>query len=128
MAAMLAASCLAACTVGPDFLRPDPPKDKTYSSDAPVEGTVAVPDVLGGEAQRFVAELDIPAQWWQVYQSRPLNDLIERSLRANPDIQTAIQSLKVAQENAKAQRAALFPLVTATGSGTQNQTSRADPE
>jgi NodT family efflux transporter outer membrane factor (OMF) lipoprotein len=123
MAAMLAASCLAACTVGPDFLRPDPPKDKTYSSDAPVEGTVAIPDVLGGEAQRFVSDLDIPAQWWQLYQSRPLNDLIERSLRANPDIQTAIQSLKVAQENAKAQRAALFPLVTATGSGTQNQTS-----
>jgi NodT family efflux transporter outer membrane factor (OMF) lipoprotein len=121
--AVLAASSLAGCTVGPDFMRPDPPKDKTYLSDAPIEGTVAVPDVLGGEAQRFVTDLDIPAQWWQVYQSRPLNDLIERSLKANPDIQTAIQSLKVAQENAKAQRAALFPLVTTSGSGTYNQTS-----
>jgi NodT family efflux transporter outer membrane factor (OMF) lipoprotein len=123
MSALLAAGCLAGCTVGPDFLRPDPPKDKTYLSDAPVDGTVAVPDVLGGEAQRFVADLDIPAQWWQVYQSRPLNDLIERSLKANPDIQTAIQSLKAAQENAKAQRAALFPLVTASGSGSYNQQS-----
>jgi NodT family efflux transporter outer membrane factor (OMF) lipoprotein len=122
---LLLAAGLAGCTVGPDFVRPDPPKDKTYLSDAPVDGTVAVPDVLGGEAQRFVTDLDIPAQWWQVYQSKPLNDLIERSLRANPDIQTAIQSLKAAQETAKATRAALFPTVTATGSGTQNQTSNA---
>jgi NodT family efflux transporter outer membrane factor (OMF) lipoprotein len=123
MAAMLAAGCLAGCTVGPDFIRPDPPKDKTYFSEAPIDETVAIPNMLGGEAQRFVADLDIPAQWWQVYQSRPLNDLIERSLRANPDIQTAIQSLKAAQQTAKAQRAALFPFVTASGSGTQNQTS-----
>jgi NodT family efflux transporter outer membrane factor (OMF) lipoprotein len=124
LAALLATSVVG-CTVGPDFTRPDPPKDKTYLTGPPPEETVVVPDVLGGEAQRFVTDLDIPAQWWQVYQSRPLNDLIERSLRANPDIQTAIQSLKAAQETAKAQRAALFPLVTGTGSATQNQTSNA---
>jgi NodT family efflux transporter outer membrane factor (OMF) lipoprotein len=116
---------LAACTVGPDFVRPDPPRDKTYLSVPTTDETVAVPDVLGGEAQRFVADLDIPAQWWQVYQSRPLNDLIGQALAANPDIQSAIQSLKAAQENAKAQRAALFPVVTVTGSGTHNQTSAA---
>jgi NodT family efflux transporter outer membrane factor (OMF) lipoprotein len=121
----LLATGVAGCTVGPDFARPDPPKDKTYLTGTSPEETVVVPDILGGEAQRFVTDLDIPAQWWQVYQSRPLNDLIERSLRANPDIQTAIQSLKAAQETAKAQRAALFPTVTATGSGTQNQVSNA---
>src|SRR5260370_42200725 len=119
----LLATGVVGCTVGPDFKLPDPPKDKTYLTGTSPEETVAVPDVLGGEAQRFVTDLDIPAQWWQVYRSRPLNDLIERSLRANPDIQTAIQSLKAAQENAKVQRAALFPLVTTSGSGTYNQTS-----
>jgi NodT family efflux transporter outer membrane factor (OMF) lipoprotein len=122
---LLLAAGLASCTVGPDFARPDPPKDRSYLSDPPVEETVRADDVLGGEAQRFVQDLDIPGQWWQVYQSKPLNDLIERSFRANPDIQTAIQSLKAAQETAKAARGALFPMVTATGSGTQNQTSSA---
>jgi NodT family efflux transporter outer membrane factor (OMF) lipoprotein len=122
---VLTAIGLAGCTVGPDFKPPDPPKDTTYLTEEAAPQTVATPDVLGGDAQRFVSDLDIPAQWWQVYQSRPLNDLIERSFRANPDIQTAMQSLKAAQETARAQRAALFPLVTATGSGTQNQTSAA---
>jgi len=121
----LLATGVVGCTVGPDFKLPDPPKDKTYLTGTSPEETVAVPDVLGGEAQRFVTDLDIPAQWWQVYRSRPLNDLIERSLRANPDIQTAIQSLKAAQETAKAQRAALFPTVGATGSATHNQVSAA---
>ena len=121
----LLATCVVGCTVGPDFTRPDPPKDKTYLTGPSPEETVAVPDVLGGEAQRFVTDLDIPAQWWEVYRSRPLDGLIERSFRANPDIQTAIQSLKAAQETAKAQRAALFPTVTATGSATHNQQSAA---
>jgi NodT family efflux transporter outer membrane factor (OMF) lipoprotein len=114
----------AGCTVGPDFVRPDPPRDRAYLAD-PASETVSVPDVLGGAAQRFVADLDIPAQWWEVYQSAALNELIERSLRANPDIQTAIQSLKAAQANAKATRAALFPPVTASGSGTHNEQSAA---
>lgn len=113
------------CTVGPDFQRPDPPADKAYLGEQQTPETVAIPDVLGGEAQRFVGDLDIPSQWWEVYQSKSLNDLIERALKANPDVQTAIQSLKVAQSTAKATRGALFPGVTATGSATHNQTSNA---
>ena len=124
-AGIVCAGLLAGCTVGPDFLRPDPPRDKSYLSDPAADATVAVPDVLGGEAQRFVTDLDIPAQWWQVYQSRAMNGLIEQALRANPDIQSAIQGLKAAQAMAQAQRAALFPLVTASGSGTHNQQSSA---
>jgi NodT family efflux transporter outer membrane factor (OMF) lipoprotein len=125
LAAFLLLAACPGCTVGPDFLRPDPPPDKSYLAEPPPGATVAVPDVLGGEAQRFVADLDIPAQWWHVYRSRALNDLIERALKANPDIQTAIQSLRAAQATAKVQRAALFPVVTASGSGSHNQTSAA---
>jgi NodT family efflux transporter outer membrane factor (OMF) lipoprotein len=121
--AVAVALSLAACTVGPDFVRPDPPRDKTYLSGPAPDRTVEVPDLLGGEAQRFVADLEIPAQWWQVYRSRSLTDLVEQALAANPDIQAAMQSLKAAQENARAQRAALFPTVTVSGSGTQNQQS-----
>ncbi|MBL6617631.1 MAG: efflux transporter outer membrane subunit [Reyranella sp.] len=123
-ASLLAAFLAASCTVGPDFVRPDPPKDQSYLSGPPLDQTAAVPDVLGGEAQRFVADLDIPAQWWQLYESRPLNDLVERAFRANPDIQSAIQALKAAQQTARAQRAALFPVVGITGSGSQNSQSQ----
>src|SRR5260370_726525 len=120
----LLATGVVGCTVGPDFKLPDPPKDKTYLTGTSPEETVAVPDVLGGEAQRFVTDLDIPAQWWQVYRSRPLNDLIERSLRANPDIQTPIQSqIAVTQRTIDIQRQTLDLLQRRFAIG---QSSRAD--
>jgi NodT family efflux transporter outer membrane factor (OMF) lipoprotein len=125
LAGVLAAAGLTGCMVGPDFTRPDPPKDKSYLTDPSIEETVATNDVLGGEAQRFVQDLDIPGQWWQVFESQPLDDLIARSLRANPDIQSAIQALKAAQQNARAQRAALFPTIGLLGSGSNNQISNA---
>ncbi|MBS0541396.1 MAG: efflux transporter outer membrane subunit [Proteobacteria bacterium] len=66
--------------------------------------------------------MDIPGQWWQVFQSRPLNSLIAESLAANPDIQAASAALRVAQANARAQRASLFPTLGINGGASQNQT------
>ena len=125
--ALLAAAALlgslAGCTVGPDFLRPDAPRTETY---LPEQKTFLVDaGIPGGEAQRIVQSLDIPGQWWGVFQSPQLNSLIERSLRANPDIRAAAASLKVAQLNAAAQRATLFPTLQAGFGASQNQTSQA---
>ncbi len=120
LAGLIVAASLAGCMVGPDFTRPDPPKDEGYLPEALIQETASA-NVLGGEAQRYVRDLDIPGQWWPVFQSRPLNDLIEQALKANPDIQTAMAALKVAQQNARAQCAALFPTVGLSGSGTHNE-------
>lgn len=115
---------LTGCMVGPDFRHPEPPREESVlAPEERIAETAASNDVLGGESQRFVVALDIPAQWWQLYRSPRLNGLIERALEANPDIQAAAQALKVARQAAVAQRAALFPLVTATGTGTHNETS-----
>ena len=118
----LAASSLGACTLGPDFTSPAAPKtDRYLAEDQPLSLVSA--GVPGGEAQRIVQSMDIPGQWWAVFQSAPLNSLIERALRANPDIHAANASLRAAQFNARAQRATLFPTVQAGVSGTQNQVS-----
>jgi len=119
LVASLAAS-LSGCMVGPDFKRPDPPKDESYLTPETAIAETASANVLGGEAQRYVQGLDIPGQWWTVFQSRPLDDMIQKALAANPDIQAAIAALKIAQQNAKAQRAALFPQIGLSGSATQN--------
>jgi NodT family efflux transporter outer membrane factor (OMF) lipoprotein len=116
---------LCSCMVGPDFKRPDPPKDDTYVTPELVISQTASANVLGGETQTFVRELDIPGQWWTVFQSRPLDDLVQQSLKANPDVQAAMAALRLAQQNARAQRAALFPTVGASGGATINQTSLA---
>jgi len=120
LVASLAAS-LSGCMVGPDFKRPDPPKDESYLTPETVVAETVSSNVLGGEAQRYVQGLDIPGQWWTVFQSRPLDDMIQKALAANPDVQAAIAALKIAQQNARAQRAALFPQVGLSGSATQNE-------
>ncbi|MCQ8780265.1 TolC family protein, partial [Escherichia coli] len=76
-----------------------------------------------GEAQRIVQGLDIPGQWWSVFHSQPLNDLIERALIANPDIHSAKAALRESQFNARAQRATLFPTVQAGVTASSNQVS-----
>ena len=51
--AFVAAAALGGCMVGPDFVKPDPPKDQGYLPDALISETAST-NVLGGNAQRFV--------------------------------------------------------------------------
>ena len=112
LAGVAAAAVAGGCMMGPDFHSPAPPADKLYLSDDQPAVLVAA-GISGGEALRIVQGLDIPGQWWTVFHSPPLNDLIERSLAANPDIHSAVAALRVAQFTARAQRATLFPTVQA---------------
>ncbi len=67
----------------------------------------------GGDAQHFVDGLDIPGQWWTLFQSPELNQLIQLAMRSNPNLQAAQASLRQANENLAAQRGALYPSVAA---------------
>jgi NodT family efflux transporter outer membrane factor (OMF) lipoprotein len=78
---------------------------------------------VGGEAQRFLEGRDIAGEWWTLFRSKPLNDLIERSLKANPDIKAAQAALLVARENTLAQRGAYYPSVTGGFSATRAKSS-----
>jgi NodT family efflux transporter outer membrane factor (OMF) lipoprotein len=112
----------AGCAVGPEFKRPAAPANGGYTP-APLSTTSSTPNVAGGEAQQFVEARDIPGQWWTLFHSKPLNDLIERSLKANPDLKAAQAALLVARENVLAQRGAYYPSVTGGFSATRARTS-----
>jgi NodT family efflux transporter outer membrane factor (OMF) lipoprotein len=75
------------------------------------------------EAQSFAAGRDIPGDWWTLFHSKPLDDLIERSLRANPDLTSAQAALLVARENTLAQRGYYYPSVSAGFSAIRGRTS-----
>jgi NodT family efflux transporter outer membrane factor (OMF) lipoprotein len=111
---------LGGCTLGPDFVPPDPPKAESFLPDTANEFVAT--NIPGGEAQRLVQGLDIPGQWWGVFQSAPLNALIEQALKANPDIRAAAAGLRMARENARAQRATLFPQLQGGFGAAQYQT------
>ena len=101
---------LTGCAVGPNFKRPTPPADADYGS-APMHGETTAAEGAGGGAQRFVAGMDIPSQWWTLFQSPKLNLLVQQSLKGNPDVGAAQAALKQAHELYAAQRTSFFPVV-----------------
>src|SRR6266436_5085721 len=110
-------AALAGCTAGPDFVRPDKPKEQGYTPEnlAPQTAASAVAD--GGATQTFVPAKDIPGQWWTLFRSAELNALIDEALKANPDLDAAQASLRQANEALYAQQGALFPGFNANASG-----------
>jgi NodT family efflux transporter outer membrane factor (OMF) lipoprotein len=107
-----------ACVVGPNFKKPAAPDVGGYTP-TPISTTSSTANVVGGEAQRFLEGKDIPGEWWALFHSKPLSDLIERSLKANPDLKAAQAALLVARENVLAQRGYYYPNVTGSITATR---------
>jgi NodT family efflux transporter outer membrane factor (OMF) lipoprotein len=113
---------LAGCVVGPDFKKPAAPNVNRYTPN-PISETSGVTNIAGGAPQRFVTAMNIPGDWWNLFHSKPLNDLIERALANSPDIKSAQAALTVARENVLAQRGAYWPAVNGSFSVTRSKTS-----
>lgn len=113
-AGLVLALTLGGCAVGPDFERPKAPENAGYSADK-LPTVTDSSEGPGGQAQRFVEGMDIPAQWWRVFGSPELNSLIVEALNANADVAVAQASLRQAYELAGVSSASLFPSVTANG-------------
>jgi NodT family efflux transporter outer membrane factor (OMF) lipoprotein len=113
---------LTSCAVGPNFKKPAPPPVHDYTPN-PVSTTTSSTNVTGGEAQRFVSREDIAGDWWTLFHSKQLNDLIERSLKANPNLKAAQAALIVARENALAQKGSYYPSVSGSFSAARQKTA-----
>jgi NodT family efflux transporter outer membrane factor (OMF) lipoprotein len=112
---------LAACAVGPDFHRPEAPATGRYTETPLPPETASAP---GMAAQRF-ATGDLPAEWWSLFRSEPLDGLVREGLAASPTLSAARATLWQAQENLAAGRGALlYPAVNGSFSASrQNVTS-----
>lgn len=120
----LLATITAGCAVGPDFQRPAAPAVSRYTA-APLAVQTESAPVAGGRAQHFIEGRDVPAQWWTLFGSDALNQLVESAMQSNADLQAAEAALHAAQENAAAQRGAYFPSIDAQVTPTRQKT--ADP-
>jgi NodT family efflux transporter outer membrane factor (OMF) lipoprotein len=120
-APILMVSCVVGCAVGPDFKRPDAPTVSGYTPEALAPQTVSAPGALGA-AQRFEPGMDIPGEWWQIFHSEALTQLIEDSLTANPNLMAAQAALRQAHENTLAQKGFYFPTINAGLDASRNLT------
>src|SRR5215471_6621973 len=110
-ASLAAATLLTGClAVGPDFLHPAAPETERYTME-PLRLRTSATDARTGQPQRFRPGGDIPQEWWRLFKSRQLNALIERSLRANPNLQSTLSALRASKELVYAQQGKYFPTV-----------------
>ena len=113
--AMLGATALSACAVGPNFHAPAAPATTHYTRAPEPTGTVAAEGRSGG-AQTFSADRDIPADWWTLFHSQALDTLVREALADSPTMQAARATLLTAAENYRSQRGALLiPKLDAQG-------------
>ncbi len=117
--AAVAAAVLSAC-VGPNFHRPAAPSVGGYTIEPLPAATTAAPGV-GGAAQRFLSQQDVPRNWWTLFESNELDTLVRDALRSNPEVASAQAALRQAMENTAAQRGSYFPTVQASIDASRNR-------
>jgi NodT family efflux transporter outer membrane factor (OMF) lipoprotein len=120
-------AALTACAVGPNFKRPAPPAATGYGN-AFAGQTAATRDAAytgangaGGDAQRFIAGMDIPNQWWTLFRSAKLNRLVEQALAGNPNVSAAQAALRQAHELYLARRTSFFPSAQGNFGGNRSE-------
>ena len=91
-AALVVASLLHACAVGPNYTRPDTPVPESFRGQ----------DVVAPES---IADLP----WWTVFDDDELQALIAEALRNNYDLQTAVARVEQARGQLVATRSSIFP-------------------
>ena len=111
---LLIAACaasLGACAVGPNYKTPALPPTSGY-------GAAGAPGEAG---PRLVSGMDVARDWWRVFGSQPLDNLVDEALKQNPTIDQARATLHAAREATLAQRGAYFPTVGASIQPTRQQ-------
>lgn len=97
---------------GPEYKRPPLPDSAGYA-EKPVPEQTRVADGNAGDVQRFVSGRDIPGDWWKVFGSQALSDLVIAAFAASPDVEAAKATLKQAQANARAANTSWLPTANA---------------
>jgi len=106
VAALALFGLLAACAVGPTYSPPAPPPDKQYSE----AGAPEMPSVEGaGVDQHFALGGQISAEWWKLFHSPPLDEVLTQSIAGNRSLAAATASLAQAHEAVLVATAGLYP-------------------
>jgi NodT family efflux transporter outer membrane factor (OMF) lipoprotein len=103
---------LAACTVGPNYVRPTPVKTMPTAYKELEGWKVAQP-----------RDGQIPERWWELYNDPILNSLVEQVAIANLTIASAEARFRQARALVRAAKAGYFPLLSAGPSATRSRRS-----
>ncbi|MDD5580737.1 MAG: efflux transporter outer membrane subunit [Methylobacter sp.] len=103
---ILISMSISACTVGPDYHRPETPVPVKFKE-------------LNGWKEAQPRDNELPGKWWEIFKDAYLNTLEEQVDIANQSLAQAEAQYRQAQALVQTARAAYFP--TATGTATTNR-------
>lgn len=118
------AGALAGCAVGPDFHKPAPPPTDRYTTEA-IPRQLVADKSASNPTQTLDLNLDIPGEWWMLFHSKPLDQLITDALAHNPDLAAAQAALRQARENVYAQEGNYLPSLSGSFQPSRNKTATA---
>lgn len=125
---MFIVTLLTSCMVGPNFCPPHAPTVSRYTAHPLPSKTTSTPSMAknAGKSQQYIMGQDIAGDWWAVFHSPAINDLVNRGIYHSPNIASAYATLREAQETLNAQIGnSLFPAVSSQMSGMRERTSSA---
>jgi NodT family efflux transporter outer membrane factor (OMF) lipoprotein len=99
-----AVTLLAACTVGPSFVKPEAPAT-AYSHSVPP----------AGGARDFTYGGEVAGDWYRLFRSAALDQLVRQALSNSPDLDAARHGLAAAQDELRAVSGAELPQINAAG-------------
>ena len=108
----LSAALLAACTVGPDYVRPTPQEPATFAR-APT----------AAEAQATPAAAPAGDAFWESFGDAQLTALVEEALHANHDLRIALSRYDRANALLRNARFDQIPTITAQANGSRSRLS-----
>lgn len=124
---LAAAALLCGCTVGPNFHRPAVPVKPTYrpaGESNPVDTAAAAAERHAPSAdayrQRIALGGPVTPEWWRLFRSSGLDELMQRAMSGNHGLAAAKATLAQARELVAAQSGQLYPQV-ALQAGTGRQ-------
>jgi NodT family efflux transporter outer membrane factor (OMF) lipoprotein len=98
----------AGCTAGPNFTRPVAPPTTRYTAERlNVENAAA-----SGTAQHIAVGREIEGEWWSLFGSDDIDQLVKQAVNHNRSLEAATATLRQAQQLALAQTGSKYPQVS----------------
>lgn len=113
------ATMLSACAVGPDFERPAPPTTDRYTVKPQIARTVEADE----QTQRFLPGTGLPEDWWRMFKSEQLNEIVHTALANSPTLDAARARLSGSQNQLRAGYGVFFPRVDTALVGSRQRTA-----
>src|SRR5882757_2446015 len=119
---LITASVLSACTLAPHYGRPESPVPDRWPSDTAAANTTGSVDVSASD-QPSRSGIGDPSRtadqigWRDFFADPRLQHLIEIALENNRNLRIAVLNVAASEAEYRVQRGAIFPAISATGSG-----------